>query len=144
MLLLVICLPTNTLFTTFAKIPLVRYASFRGVVRPLRPDACPTLDPVCDPVHVRLCIQSESAELVATLTALVEYFSLIPILGITSDQDSHFLTTPAMRRTGSIRALEFSHDVSRVFVVGCFIVVLITKPWRETCFGDCSDHILMK
>jgi hypothetical protein len=104
----------------------------------LHPNACPLLEPVCDSFDIRVLVKRQGAEPVAGLTALVEYDSVVPILGISPYQHCHLLAVPATVGTAIVVTSELAHHVGRVFIIGVFVTALFAEPRRvdslETAF----------
>ena len=75
---------------------------------------------------------------------MVEYDSVIPILGISSYQDCHLLAVPATVGTAIVVTSELTYYVGRIFVAGVFVTALFTELRRVDFIRDCVQDILMK
>lgn len=93
----------------------------------LYPNSRPYFEPVCNPFDVRFFVKRHGSEGVAGFAALVENYSVIPVVGISSDHYRYRLAGPRTIGASSCLAFETAHDAGLVHVGGA-IVVLFFEP----------------
>lgn len=96
-------------------------------MRHLLLDAIPLLDPIRDPLSVRLCIKMRSTGAVAGPTVLVIHSSIISSAIVHSDSDGDLSAGPGVRGAVGVVAGELAHDVCVVAFGAGFIVIDVVE-----------------
>ena len=88
-------------------------------------------------------VQREYAQALAGHAALVEHYSIIPVLGIFPYRYRDHLAAPAIRGTDIVATFKPAHDMSRLFVARPFVAVISVEPRRDVIVRDCFHNLLV-
>lgn len=92
--------------------------------------ACPSLEPVRNPIHVRFLIQPEDSQPVAGLAMLVVHDSVVPTTRVSSNPDCYEFTAPPLLSASVVVAYKLSHNTCRVLVFEISVRVVV-EPHRS-------------
>ena len=84
--------------------------------------ACPSLEPVRNPIHVRFLIQPEDSQPVARLAMLVVHDSVVSTTRVSSNPDCYEFTAPPLLSASEL----INEDISLRFIT-CIDMTLIDK-----------------
>ena len=106
--------------------------------RPLHLNPSPLLQPVCDPLDIRVLIHPQNAQPLARLAPLFEHDRVVSVARKPPDQDGDLLAAPAGLEAGAVAALEAAHDVRGVFFHGFVIGGGLVEPgkWGNGSVGE--------